>query len=158
VIFGGDQMVKLMEKTSAVEGPVGLEDLVIGDIMKTRFARFKPDMTMEEAVGIVLKADANGGPVVGGDNRVVGFLSERDCLRLAMTSRINNSVGGLVRNYMRTEVVTVNHNESLLAIMDMFVRNWYHLYPVLDDNEKLVGVVPRALVLEEVDRLKQTIW
>ena len=139
--------------------PKGIEELLAADIMKSRYASFRPDMMMEEAVGIVLKAEANGGPVTNLKGEIVGFLSERDCLRLAMASRINNVQGGLVRDFMRTDVVTVRSDESLLSIVDMFIREWYHLYPVVEgESNKLVGVITRAAVLEEVDKYKQTTW
>ena len=141
-----------------VEKPVGYFDVkTVSDVMHGKFAKFKRSMNMDDAVRNILRNHTSGGPVVDDLDNLVGFLSERDCLRLAFDSRINNSEGGLVEKYMRTDVVSVEANQGLFDVIDMFIKNWYHIYPVVNKG-KLVGVVTRKSVLQHVERFRKTEW
>ena len=112
---------------------------------------------MEEAVRNILRNHTSGGPVVDDQGNLVGFLSERDCLRLAFDSRINNAEGGLVERYMRKEVVSVEAHQGIFDVIDLFIRNWYHIYPVVRRG-KVVGVITRKSVLEHVEASRKTEW
>jgi CBS domain-containing protein len=130
---------------------------VVRDVMDTHFASFSPEMSMEEAVSIIIKNKTTGGPVLGKHGQLVGFLSERDCLRMAMESRYHNFHGGHVESYMRQKVHTVPAKLGLFHVVDLFIDQWFHAYPVEDDGQ-IVGVITRKKVLRAVNRIKRTTW
>ena len=57
-----------------------MESLKISDHMNQRPVTFTGDMTVAEAVERLLLAKQMGGPVIDSKNKVIGFLSEQDCL------------------------------------------------------------------------------
>lgn len=152
-------MVNYTPKLSdpANQGPA-VEFGLVSDVMETNFASFRPKMTMEEAVKTILKTETTGGPVLSDAGTLVGFLSERDCLRLAVECRYHNVHGGLVESYMRPDVVTVREDAGLFELVDMFIANWYHIYPVVNRAAEVVGVVSRKRVIREIDQMVQTTW
>ena len=123
---------------SPIDGmPIGVKD-----VMETRYASFTPGMSMEEAGTIIGRNDCTGGPVLDQDGELVGFLSERDCLRMAMESRYHNFHGGHVESFMRQKVYTVPSDMGLFDVVNHFIDQWFHAYPVVD-NGQVVGVVTR---------------
>lgn len=56
----------------------------IADCMCRKFADIHPDMPVVEASGRLIKQEMFGGPVVDDEGRLVGWISERECLRAAM--------------------------------------------------------------------------
>ena len=47
----------------------------------------------------------------------------------------------LARDLMRREVLTIEAGESVATLMDVLVREHVHGLPVVDEDEKLVGMV-----------------
>jgi len=55
--------------------------LTARDLMTTNLLVFSPEETLLEAVEKLIKWSVSGAPVVDEDRRMVGMLSELDCLR-----------------------------------------------------------------------------
>ena len=130
----------------------------VSEVMSSDYPRFDPKMPMEKAVSLILAHPFNGGPVCLTNGKIVGFLSERDCLRRSMESRYHNYQGGLVESYMKTEVQTISLGVDLFDAINLFTSQWFHMYPVVDSDDKVLGVVTRKALLQKVDKLKQTTW
>ena len=47
----------------------------------------------------------------------------------------------LARDLMRREVLTIEAGESVATLMDVLVREHVHGLPVVDEDERLVGMV-----------------
>ena len=81
---------------------------VARDIMTKKILSLSPDMSIESAISILLKNQISGAPVVDEENRLVGMLSEKDCLRIFANGAYNVLPGGVVSKYMSTTVETVS--------------------------------------------------
>jgi predicted transcriptional regulator len=57
-----------------------MESLNVSDHMNQRPVTFTTEMTVAEAVERLLQSRQTGGPVIDEQNKVIGFLSEQDCL------------------------------------------------------------------------------
>jgi CBS domain-containing protein len=79
-------------------------------------------------------------PVVDGDNRVLGIITETDLL---VETNLNLKVGDI----QTMEVVTVHEDTSLEKIIRMFMSKRVRCIPVVNNRKQLVGIVGRKDVL-----------
>ena len=100
------------------------------------------DSEIMRAVHLLLKHDISGMPVVDDSGKLVGVLTERDCIRVAINARYFDEPGGRVFEYMSTEVKTVSPEDSLMDIGELFVRSSYRRFPVVEDG-RLLGIIGR---------------
>jgi len=119
---------------------------VVRDFMATNLVTLKPGMKIYDAIKVLLKNRISGAPVVDGDHHVVGVLSEKDCLRLFANGALYILPGGIVEDYMSKDLTTVDPDEGIFSVAEIFLRNTFRRLPVVEDG-KLVGQVSRRDVL-----------
>lgn len=121
---------------------------VVNDIMATRLVTLSPAMSIQEAIALLLKQQVSGAPVVDAEQKLVGVLSEKDCLRIYANGAYNNLPGGVVEQYMSTELTTTVADADLFSVADVFIKSSFRRLPVLDEEGRLVGQISRRDVLE----------
>lgn len=127
-----------------------LETVTVRDYMSTRLMTFTPEMEVMNAVHQLVKSGHSGAPVVDADGKLVGMLSERDCMQIAMIAAQDTCVAGPISRYMSAKVQTVSSEMSLTQLASMFINNSnFRRYPVVD-NGKLVGQISRSDVLRAI--------
>ena len=126
----------------------------VRDYMSRPVITLKPDMDILEAVQILLARRISGAPVVDKLGNLVGMLSEKDCMRVALDAGYHGSWGGRVAEYMRPGVETVDADTSIFEIAATFLKREYRRYPVLKDN-RLVGQISRRDVLQALSALSK---
>jgi magnesium transporter len=110
-----------------------------GGLMNTRYSRLRLDMTVDEAISY-LRRDARGREktiyyvfVVDSEEHLHGVVSFRDLL-VASGEK-------LVRDVMRTEVVTAPEDLDQEALSKLFMRHHLLMMPVVDAQGRIKGVV-----------------
>lgn len=126
--------------------------LKVADQMNHHPVTFHTDMTLEMAVDRLTDARQLGGPVVDQDHKVIGFLSEQDCLSRMLLSSYHDQVSAHVSDVMRTEVLTVKPYTGIIDLAQQMLGAKPKIYPVVDDNGKLLGVISRSDVLRAIDQ------
>lgn len=127
-----------------------LEKVCVRDYMSTRLMTFTPEMEVMNAVHQLVKSGHSGAPVVDAGGKLVGMLSERDCLQIALVAAQDTCVAGPISQYMSTKVETVPSDMSLAQLAGLFISNsHFRRYPVVDDG-KLVGQISRSDVLRAI--------
>ncbi|MGW3399944.1 CBS domain-containing protein, partial [Streptomyces hydrogenans] len=97
-----------------------------------------PTMSFRDAAKLLAEHDITGLPVVDTDDRVVGVVSESDLLaRRALT----------VRGVMSAPAVTVHAEEAAADAARLMARLGVERLPVVDEEERLVGIVTRRDLL-----------
>ncbi|HEX4872616.1 MAG TPA: CBS domain-containing protein, partial [Nevskiaceae bacterium] len=71
-----------------------LDSVTVRDYMATRLVTFSPDMEVMAATHQLVKTGHSGAPVVDAEGRLVGMLSERDCLKVALIAAQDTCVAG----------------------------------------------------------------
>lgn len=90
-------------------------------------------------------------PVVDETKRVVGVLSEKDCLRTVSQWAYEGVSGGTVADYMSDLEIRVTPDMDLLTAARAFLECNFSSLPVTE-NEILVGFIHRHDVLKGIDR------
>ena len=127
--------------------------VAVKDYMSASLVSFRPDMDILKAISLLVQHRISGGPVLDKQGNLVGELSEKDCLKVALQSSYHSESAGTVSEYMHTEIKTVDADTNIADIAGMFVRDGYRRYPVMKDN-RLVGQISRHDVL----RALETLW
>ncbi len=131
-----------------------LKSVLIKEFMATNLSTFTPDMEISEAIKFLNTHKISGAPVVDDRGNLVGILSEKDCLQVALQSTYYEDwVGGSVSEYMTADVETVPDTASVVDLADKFVKTAYKRYPVLNEEGDLVGQISRSDVLRALDKL-----
>jgi len=136
------------------------------DVMTSHVMTAAPQMTVQDAAKLLIDSRISGIPVVDGDRRLVGIVTEGDLLRRAETnterrhsrwsewfspnSRLAaeyiKSHAGRLADIMTRDVVSVTELATLGEIADLMETKRIKRVPVLHDG-KLVGIVSRADLL-----------
>ena len=128
-----------------------MESLLVKEYMNHYPVTFTPEMVVEEAALRFLKTKQIGGPVIDKSNRLIGFLSESDVLAKMIETIYYNEHFADVNDLMRKDVLTVKPYDSVIELGQQMLKNKPKVYPVVDDDENLVGTISRNDVLRAVD-------
>ena len=111
-----------------------------------------PDSTVYEALEAMAKHNTGALLVMEGE-KMVGILSERDCVRkVDLTGK--NSRETKVSEIMTSNVITVSCNQPLEECMSLMLEKGIRHLPVYDDRE-LMGFVSVRDVLREMIEMQQ---
>ena len=122
--------------------------------MATSLITFSEATTIVEAIQYLNTHKISGAPVVDKDGALIGMLSEKDCLKVALqSSYYEDWVAGSVTDYMSTEIKTIQEMESIVDLAEMFSKTSLKRAPVLNDVGKLVGQISRSDVLRALEKL-----
>ncbi len=141
-----DSAVMELNKYTAHTHHKNVETLTIGDVGSLEADHFDVGEDFLSAVEHLEKLGHSGMPVIE-DHRVVGFLSEKDCLKELYAEKFHQAYPGKVENYMMKNVMTLPINTPLYHVIDMFITNQFHVYPVVDLDGKFYGNIHRKEVL-----------
>ena len=120
--------------------------MLVKDYMSKNIVTLDPEMEILRAGHTLISHNISGAPVLDKHGVLVGILSERDCMRVAMQADYHGVPGGLVRDHMSVNPQFVDPEESILKLAQLFLDGRFHRYPVLA-NGHLVGVISRRDVM-----------
>ena len=129
-----------------------MESLQIKDYMNNYPVTFTEDMVVEEASLRFLKTKQIGGPVIDKNQKLVGFLSERDVMTKMLQTIYHNEHTSDVAALMRKDVLSVKPYDSVLELAQNMQANKPKVYPVVDDDGNLLGTICRNDVLQALDK------
>jgi CBS domain-containing protein len=112
----------------------------VGQIMNKHVVTLHRDRPCIEALDIFIKHNFGALPVVDGDSRVLGIISETDLL---VETNLNLKVGDI----QTMEVITVGEDTLLEKVIRLFLSKRMRCIPVVNDHKKLVGIVGRKDIL-----------
>ena len=141
------------EKTRAMSFPSVVKYMAKDEVT------LSPDLTINEAIDIMLANRLTGMPVLDENRQIVGMLTEKDCLRLLVDSGYNNMFhhDKTVADYMSPLVKTVTADHDILDVANEFLGTNFRKFPVTH-NGKLVGQVSRRDILKAIREHKSTTW
>lgn len=151
--------VKSFQGERAQKKRVTPSKLTVSDIMTTQLVLFTPEQSIHDVMQAFIKYRISGGPVVDEKGKLIGVISEADCMKEISDSRyfnmpiLDKSVG-----YFMTE--NVDTIESTLSVFDAaakFSKSSRRRYPVLEKG-RLVGQVSRKDIVIAALNMKSQTW
>jgi CBS domain-containing protein len=122
------------------------------DYMAASLVTFRPDTPVLDAIHQLIEKRISGAPVVDSSGDLVGMLTEKDCMKVALSAGYHGEAGGRVAEYMAREVETIDARTSIIDLAQKFLRGSYRRFPVMEDN-RMVGQISRRDVLRALQDL-----
>lgn len=126
--------------------------LKVADYMNRHPVTFNTEMPVEMAVTRLIRGHQTGGPVIDERNKIIGFISEQDCLQRMLMSTYHDQQAARVADVMKTEVLTVKPYDGIIDLAQIMLKAKPKLYPVVDDDGYLLGIITRSDVLAAIDK------
>ena len=124
-----------------------LKKILVRDYMTANLVTFTPDMDILDAINELVSKKISGASVVDQHGNLVGILSERDCMKVALNAAYHEELGGKVSEFMTTDVKTVQGNMSIVDLAELFYKKPLRRYAVFDEENRLIGQISRRDVL-----------
>jgi len=118
----------------------------VKEYMSASLVTLSPTTPILQAARRLVENRISGAPVVDHTGNLVGLLSEKDCMRIALQAGYHSEVAGTVEEYMHREVKTVDAERNVVDVAMMFIEDEYRRYPVMKGG-RLVGQISRRDVL-----------
>ena len=132
---------------------MSIKPVTARDYMSANPVTLDPEMDILAAVKVLVENRISGAPVVDSRGNLVAILSEKDCLRVALSAGYYGESAGRVVEYMQRDPKTVDVDTGIVEIASMFLHDGYRRYPVMKDN-RLVGQISRHDVLKALGELQ----
>ncbi len=149
-----------------------MADPRVADIMQSNPVTVSPDDDVETVIRLLREHELPGVPVVNGDGRLAGIVTESDLvlreddadLRLPhyfelfggvvfveplqhLEDKLRKAFATKVRDMMSADPETITPDASVHEAARLISRSGHNRLPVVDDDGRLVGVVTRVDVL-----------
>ncbi len=115
--------------------------------MTKRLYTVGPDERIYDVVQQLVKRGFSGCPVVVG-KKLVGVLSEKDCIRALIRAVHDQLPPQQVSDVMTADVTTVSAGTPLLSAAHLFLQHPFRRLPVVDSGGRLLGQVSRRDLLK----------
>ena len=101
------------------------------------------ETTLNEVANLMVEADCGEIPVVDGENRLIGVITDRDIVCRAVAKGKNPSAV-TASECMSEPVVCVNEDTSLDDVMAVMEENQIRRVPVVDADGCCSGIISQA--------------
>lgn len=119
----------------------------VRDVMADRPRCVSPDTPVSEAARLMKTEDVGSLPVLEGE-RLTGVLTDRDIVVRAVAEE-KDPRGMPVREVASSDLVTIGPDEDLSDALKLMATYQVRRLPVVDEEDRLVGVVAQADVAME---------
>ena len=114
-----------------------------------------PQLGLAEALDRPHQADSSGLPVLDDQKRLIGFLSEQDCIPSLLTGSYHCDSRTRVEDLMSRTPLFVSPDDSILDLARQMTGARPKVYPVLEGG-KVVGIINRRQVMQALNaQMKQ---
>jgi CBS domain-containing protein len=126
---------------------MSIQALTVADCMVPPRLTIKPEMSIREAIEKMINHQLIGAPVVDEQMRVIGFISEQDCLAHLISDSYYREQNTRVKEVMQNDVLFASPEMSVLDLSQLMCENKPKKYPVCE-NGKLIGIINRTHILQ----------
>lgn len=127
------------------------------DVMTKDLVYCEPDETVKHVAQMMKNEDV--GPILVVDNednkKLVGIVTDRD-LAIKVVGEGRDPQNTKVEDVMTVKIITSRADEDVRNAMKAMAQYQLRRIPVVDDEDRLVGIISQADVATRVDEPKQT--
>ncbi|MCX4187299.1 CBS domain-containing protein [Methylophaga sp. OBS4] len=127
-----------------------LAPLKVKEYMNGTKITFTPEMEVLYAIHQLIEFKISGAPVIDHHGNLIGFLSEKDCMQVALNASYQGEAGGRVIEFMHNMVETIDVDASIIEVAEKFLQTDYKCLPVVKEN-RLVGSITRRNILKALE-------
>jgi predicted transcriptional regulator len=151
--------IKSFQGQRATRSKLSNKILLVSDIMTRDLVLFKKQQSIHEVMQKFIKYRISGGPVVDDAGKLIGVISEADCMKEISDSRYFNLpiLDKTVAHFMTKDVDTIDANKTIFEAASMFFKTTRRRFPVLEKNQ-LVGQISRKDIVVATLNMKSQTW
>lgn len=152
-------MVKSFQGVRVAEPKKNNLPVLVKDHMSTNLVTFQAEDSIDHVLEVLTKRKISGAPVVDKDGRLIGIISEVDCLKEIIKGKYSNTPKfiGSVSEHMTKDVITLSPEMTLFDAAQKFLDLKIRRFPVLKDG-RLIGQISLSDVIRAFPKLKSTTW
>lgn len=133
-------------------------------IMTRNVVTVRKDNSLEDVKKLLFEKRIHHIPVVDDNNKLVGIITSWDLIKSQKPFHEYDKIK--VEELMTKNVASLGPNELIGAAAMIFLKNLFHGLPIVDDDNKLVGIVTtHDILLYEYNKeypddpfIKETNW
>ena len=148
-----------------------MAELLAKDIMTKKVITVSKDTTLAELAKLLVKNKISGVPVVDGEKRLAGIVSEADIIvkKSSLPFPLSFSFAFLdkyesytkstkdfldirVEEIMSADVKTAREDMTVSKVVNIMINNNINRLPVLNSDSGLVGIITRADIMKSMIR------
>jgi CBS domain-containing protein len=119
----------------------------VRDVMSTRPRCVTPETPIPDVAALMASEDVGAIPVLEGD-RLVAVITDRDIV-VRTVAQGKDPRGMAAGEVASTDLVTVRADQDLSDALQLMAENQVRRLPVVEDGDRLVGIVSQADVAFE---------
>ena len=125
---------------------------VVADFMAIDLFTLSPATDIRDAVDFLLDHAISGAPVVDEKGKLVGIISEKDCLKLLAKGANHELPSGTVASFMTRDPRVIPPRMDIYFAAGLFLAQPFRRFPVVDEGQ-LVGQISRRDILRAIQEL-----
>jgi CBS-domain-containing membrane protein len=130
------------------------------DVMTRDVICVQPTTSVLQLSQLFIENNISGAPVTDDMQKTVGFVSQTDIVEFDLLLQSDNSLesrmeetGGFVQDIMSPVESVAHEMDSLMTIIDRMCMERMHRLIVLDDHEKVAGIITTMDVMCYLQRI-----
>lgn len=124
-------------------------DITVADIMTSKVVTLKPEANLFEAHNITREQGIRHLPVVNEQNEIVAVLTQKALIANVMQIISEYGEQAISRKEKQTDIMnvadsdfdTLSPEQNVADVADFFLANKHGCLPVVDTEDKLIGIV-----------------
>lgn len=128
-----------------------MRSLKASDVMWNHIEPVRCGTALTQVVKVLLQNHVSGLPVVDDHRKVIGFISEQDCIHALLVSNYHCEGDPIVDDVMFREPVTISPEMAMVDLAQNLGAGKPKVFPVVDHG-RLLGIVTRTAILAELAR------
>ncbi len=137
--------------------PEEAEELRVSDAMVSRVVTCKPSETVADAARKMAENDVGSVIVVDDKGLIIGILTEGDIVRRVVAKGLDPRTT-LVKHVMTPNPITIYEDAPLSAAADLMSRKRIGHLPVVDRDDRLVGIITRSDIIKYAPGLIELLY
>lgn|GEM_PF-832110 len=122
----------------------------VSEIMSSPVITLPADSTFNQAWEKFIQLRYRHFPIVDGQERLVGIISDRDLLAAAAKNQLKTIKMQAIETLMIRHVLTASANSSILNVCRVMFHQHIGALPITDENAKVTGIVSRSDILKTI--------
>jgi CBS domain-containing protein len=126
-----------------------LKIVKVREYMSADLVCLAPDTEVAKAIDLLVRHKISGAPVIDSEKRLVGMLSEGDCLKALFADCYYEERGATVASVMSQVTDVIDVEADIIKAAEMFIAKGRRRLPVMEGG-RLVGQISRRDILRAV--------
>lgn len=133
--------------------------ILVKEHMTTNLITFRPKDSLGKVLDTLARKRISGAPVLDDNGKLVGIISEVDCLAEVIKGQYTNTprVSALVEDRMTKDVMTLSPDLTIFDAAEQFLKHKIRRFPVVKNGE-LLGQISLSDIIRIFNSIKSTTW